>query len=201
MINAIIFDLGGVLFSNGTKSFITYLCDTYHLDRADVEEVVDGPLGSKYREAKITREEFWRQVIQKFGIQASEVDLVNAWISRYELNTETKDLIFTLKKKYKIYYLSDNVRERAEALDKKFQFLTLFDGGIFSHEVGMRKPNPELYERILALAGVVGSQAVYIDDKEPFLVPARALGMHTIHFVDPTQLKGDLTTILEPTPK
>lgn len=196
MISTIFFDLGGVLFTNGTRAFITYLCDTYTLPREKVEEVIDGDLGSLYREAKISRDEFWAQIIQQLDINANGAELLQQWINRYELIDGTKDLIQELKKDYKIYYLSDNVRERVEVLDKKYHFLQLFDGGIFSHEVGVRKPNPEVYKKALALAGVTGSQAVFIDDKAHFLEPANALGMHTVHFKDAMQVKKDLAILL-----
>ncbi|MEK7533026.1 MAG: HAD family phosphatase [Patescibacteria group bacterium] len=196
MITTIIFDLGGVLFTNGARAFITYVCDTYQLDRELVHEVIDGELGSAYREAKISKDVYWKQAISLLGINATGDALSHEWINRYELIVGTKDLIVELKKQYNIYYLSDNVRERVEALDRKYHFLRLFDGGIFSHDVGMRKPNPQIYKKILALADVSGSEAVYIDDKIYFLEPAKALGMHVIHFKNAEKLKNDLLTLL-----
>lgn len=63
MIKAIIFDLGGVLFTNGTKKFIEDISARYNLDKEAVKDIMDGEIGSNYREAKITREEFWKQVL------------------------------------------------------------------------------------------------------------------------------------------
>ena len=111
MIKAIIFDLGGVLFTNGTKQFISDISHKYNLEQELVRDVIDGELGSQYREAKISRDEFWNSLVDKLNIKEDIQILEDQWISGYELIEGTKDAIIDLAKKYKIYYLSDNVRE------------------------------------------------------------------------------------------
>jgi hypothetical protein len=59
MIQAIFFDLGGVLFTNGTKKFVEYLTKTYSLDPDLIKETIDkGELPDAYRMGKISRDEF-----------------------------------------------------------------------------------------------------------------------------------------------
>ncbi len=70
--------------------------------------------------------------------------------------------------------ISEN-RERIEQLEQKYHFLSFFSGGIFSHEVGMRKPDPRIYRMVLELARVNPDEAIYIDDKPHFLIPPQAL--------------------------
>lgn len=83
MITTLLFDLGGVLFTNGTKKFITDLSDNYNLLEANVKAVIDGEIGSNYREAKITRDEFWKQVIEKLKLKESAQILEKQWIDGY----------------------------------------------------------------------------------------------------------------------
>jgi putative hydrolase of the HAD superfamily len=98
-------------------------------------------------------------------------------------------LIVELSKKDSLYYLSDNVKERVDALDAKFYFMKLFKGGIFSHEVGVRKPNPKIYEFALTKSGSQPEQTIFIDDKQMMLEPAKKIGMRTILFTTPEDLK------------
>ncbi len=61
MIKVIIFDLGGVLFTNGTKRFVDLLSTRYRIDKEKIREIMDGEIGSLYREAKISRDAFWQR--------------------------------------------------------------------------------------------------------------------------------------------
>ena len=192
MIKAIIFDLGGVLFTNGTKKFIQDMSSKYDIDPEIVKNIMDGDIGSQYREAKITRDQFWEIVLEKLNINENIKTLEDRWISGYNLIEGTKDIILDLAKKYKVYYLSDNVRERVERINDRYNFLSWFDDGVFSHEVGIRKPNPEIYRYILEKALVLPEEAVFVDDKQSALDPAREMGIATILFESPDQLRQKL---------
>lgn len=195
MITTILFDLGGVLFTNGTKIFVHQLSTAYGIPEEKVKDVLDGNIGSQYREAKITRDEFWRQVKESLNIKEETSVLEKQWIDGYELISGTKQIIEELSKKYKIYYLSDNVKERVNALDKKFDFKKLFLGGIFSHEVGVRKPDLKIYEYALSKSGSQPNETVFIDDKQKMLDPATKIGMRTILFTSPEELKVKLVEL------
>ena len=195
MIKTIIFDLGGVLFTNGTKKFIQDVSTKYGVPAKVVGDVMDGEIGSRYREAKISRDEFWKLALEKLNI-SENVDVLEAqWIGGYELIKGTADIIFKLKEKYKVHYLSDNVKERVTAIDKKFHFMEWFDGGVYSHDVGVRKPDPKIYQVVLEKAGAKPEETVFIDDKAPALVPAEAMGIKTILFVSPEDLEIQLKNI------
>lgn len=184
--------MGGVLFTNGTKQFILDISQRYQLDPKVVLDVLDGQIGSQYREAKITRDEFWKLIIEKLGLTEDIDVLETEWIRGYELIEGTKEIILELRKKYKVYYLSDNVRERVEKINDRYGFINWFDGGIFSHEAGVRKPSPQIYQLALEKAQVEPEEAIFIDDKESCLAPAKALGMTTFLFETPEKLKEEL---------
>jgi putative hydrolase of the HAD superfamily len=56
----------------------------------------------------------------------------------------------------------------------------LFDGWVISSEVGLRKPDPAIYELAAAQIGLGPDECVYVDDLPGNLKPARALGMATV---------------------
>jgi putative hydrolase of the HAD superfamily len=58
-----------------------------------------------------------------------------------------------------------------------------FDAVVISGEVGLRKPEPAIYQLAVAKLAVPASACVFVDDLEPNLAPARALGMATVHHV------------------
>jgi len=61
------------------------------------------------------------------------------------------------------------------------QFPVLFNGTVISGEVGMRKPDPAIYELAAERIGLPPSDCVFVDDLPGNLKPARALGMATVH--------------------
>jgi len=92
--------------------------------------------------------------------------------------------------------LSDNVKERVEKLNKEHDFISWFEDGVFSHEVGVRKPNPKIYRIALQKAGVRANEAIFIDDIPQFLQPAAKMGMKTILFTNSGDLRKKLLRFL-----
>lgn len=192
MVKLILFDLGGVVFTNGTKKFVADIAARYGIKPEDALNVLDGDIGTKYREGQIGRDEFWKLVLDALPLKESVDDLEKEWIGNYELIPGTKEIIERLRVKYKVMYLSDNVKERVDKLDARFGFISWFDGGIFSHEVGVRKPNPKIYEFALQKGEVKPDEAVFIDDKPKMLEPAKQMGMTGLLFESPEKLEKDL---------
>jgi epoxide hydrolase-like predicted phosphatase len=56
----------------------------------------------------------------------------------------------------------------------------LFDGVVISAEVGIRKPDPEIYRLGAEAIGCAPAECVFVDDLGGNLKPARALGMTTV---------------------
>lgn len=186
------FDLGGVLFSDGTKQFIEYLQNQYGVSSEQASELLNSNLGSQYREGKISREQFWNAFKQELSLTVPTDVLEKKWIDGYVIDEKVREIIIELSSKHKVYYLSDNVKERVDVIDAKYHFLGLFEGGVLSYKVGVRKPSPEIYQHLLKETGADPKTIVFIDDKDTSLVPARELGMECILFTNAETLKTDL---------
>ena len=75
-------------------------------------------------------------------------------------------------------------------------FMPEMDGGVFSYECHLIKPEEPIYREILARYDLVPEKCVFIDDTEANLEAPRRLGIHTIHFVSPEQAERDLDALL-----
>lgn len=196
MIKTIIFDLGGVYFSDGTAEAIQEIAYLYNIDTEAVKSVLKGELGTQYRVGAITAKQFWDGAKSMWNIETENAELAQIWLKGYSPIEGTVTLIDALRNAgYELIFLSDNVKERVEYLDTKYHFLEKFDDGVFSHIVHTRKPDPRIYENALDLTTSRAIECVYIDDKPELLEPAKVLGMSAVHFQNPEQLKKDLSSL------
>jgi len=78
---------------------------------------------------------------------------------------------------------------KAEAVG---EVMTLFDHVIESSKIGLRKPDPKIYELMCETLGVDPNNCIYIDDLGINLKPARAMGMTTIKALSEPQILDDL---------
>ena len=75
---------------------------------------------------------------------------------------------------------------------RQFAWLEHFDHQTFSAEVQLIKPDAAIYEHSLRGVEVRASEALFVDDKEPNVQGARAVGMHAIQFQSVEQFRNDL---------
>src|SRR6185503_17741608 len=59
-----------------------------------------------------------------------------------------------------------------------------FDVVVFSDELRIRKPDPEIFRHTVRLLGVPAESCLFADDTEANLVPAKAMGMSVLHALD-----------------
>jgi len=71
-----------------------------------------------------------------------------------------------------------------------------FDHVVISGEVGLRKPQAEIYRLALDGLGVPPERAVFVDDAEPNLVGARQVGLRTVLHADPAGTRAALAALV-----
>jgi len=76
----------------------------------------------------------------------------------------------------------------------------LFDVVVISGEVGLRKPHAAIYEMTLERLGTPADRAVFVDDAEPNLLGARKVGMHGVLHTDPTSTRAALAALISTLP-
>jgi putative hydrolase of the HAD superfamily len=92
---------------------------------------------------------------------------------------------------------TNNVREWSLRWQTMVPVTELFDVVIDSSELGVRKPDPRIYEATLTALGVPARSAVFIDDLEINCEAAAALGMHAVWFRDTEQAIAEVEAALD----
>ena len=73
----------------------------------------------------------------------------------------------------------------------------MFDATVISGEIGMRKPDPDIYALAAERLGLPPQEIVFVDDVQHNLPPAEAIGMTTIHHTDPEKTVAELERLFE----
>ena len=94
-----------------------------------------------------------------------------------------------------LYALSNWSDETFHIALARYPFLAWFRGIVISGDVGEAKPEPEIYEALVARYPVVPTESVFIDDQPLNVEAARGLGFQAIRFVDAATLRLELVAI------
>jgi putative hydrolase of the HAD superfamily len=95
----------------------------------------------------------------------------------------------------RLYYLSNMPVHYARELEQRHDFLQWFDGGIFSGDVQITKPDVAIYQLLQARYALDPTKTVFIDDLKANVLAAGALGWRGIHFESPQQLRAELAAM------
>ena len=91
-----------------------------------------------------------------------------------------------------LYALTNWSAETFPHAQSRFGFLEWFRAIVVSGDIGLIKPDADIYELLLATQGLTAAETVFIDDKGENVEAARALGFHGIRFTEPESLRTAL---------
>jgi len=162
----------------------------------EAKKVATGLRGSDLTElfhGKITEEEYWLRVIEKNNWKIDVATLKRIVRDNFTEIKGTREVIERLREKgYKLGLLSVHTREWIDYCGQKFDYHRLFDSTLYSFEVAASKPDKKVYALILKKLKSKPDECIFIDDNLKNLIPARELGITTIRFKNPAQLRKDL---------
>lgn len=197
MIKTIIFDIGKVLMDYDFGAFVQKL----YPDSETAEKVTEALFGEG------RWDEVDRGVLSDCELRASFVSAAPQWkeeiLYAYEHIGDgfrpmpyAKDWIRSLKEQgFQVLYLSNYSTHAMASNWKVLDFLSLMDGGVFSCDAKLLKPDREIYEWICRKYDLVPAECVFFDDKQENVDAAAAYGMHAILFKDYEQTKGSLECV------
>ena len=97
---------------------------------------------------------------------------------------------------YRVLYLSNYSHYVMNLNPDVLDFLPLMDGGIFSCDVKLIKPDRRIYEALAEKYSLVPSECVFIDDLERNVMAGKEFGFHVIQFGTLKQAQRDLDKLL-----
>lgn len=182
----IIFDLGGVLFARDINKCTQDFYDFFSFIRTN-------PMPKfwvEYDRGTSTMAEVIDHLTEINHCDRSKSErYLHQSIEMQETVDATEQLVHDLKVvDYKLYVLS-NMSHEFIAFLRKFPVYDLFDGEVISCEVGVVKPEPEIYRILLDRYKLDPAESFFIDDRRANIAAAAELGIDGYHFnhTDPVE--------------
>ncbi len=188
-IEHIILDLGGVIINLNhelTYSAFRQLFPYHHQEIHNKLSVLQ--LVEKYETNQVSTHEFI-QYFKGFNSSVSDDQIIEAWNKMLlDIPLERIRLIERISKKYQVYLLSNTNELHYDAIEKYYQKLTrnstfksLFKESYLSYQVGLRKPNPEIFQYLIRDAQLKPENTLFIDDSMEHINSALTLNINAQH--------------------
>jgi HAD superfamily hydrolase (TIGR01509 family) len=186
MIRGIIFDCYGVLIHGSLQYLRSITPDEQRQAFDDLARASD--------RGYISQVEYTRQVSRLTGHTTEEVD---AAIHSQEIRSvEAVRLAASFHDHYKTALLSNVGRGAISRSFEHDELKALFDAVVLSSEVGMTKPDIEIYRYAASQLGLKPDECIMVDDTRSNVEGAEMAGMHGVVFADVQQCQEVIGALL-----
>jgi putative hydrolase of the HAD superfamily len=175
----IFLDIGGVLLTNGwdhparqkaaqyfdlnfeeMDALHQFIFNIYEIGKITLNQYLDTVVFTKPRR-------FSHQEFKEFMFaQSEELPEMLAWLTAWKQQTH-----------HRIISINNEGKELNDYRIKKFKLRNCFDAFISSCEVGMAKPDPQIFRLALGIAHAKAEDSIYVDDRPMLVLAAASLGI------------------------
>lgn len=192
-ISSIIFDLGGVILNVDYNRIITAFKELNIFGFESIySKANQGKMIDDFEKGKIKPGDFRNEVRQRLKVDLSDQQIDNAWNSMLlDLPHKRLDLLTRLKENYKLILLTNTnvIHYNAWHVIIKQQLDidnldAYFHKSYYSHLIGMRKPDKEIFELLMMENNLDPASTLFIDDSIQHIEGAKTIGIRVYHFKD-----------------
>jgi putative hydrolase of the HAD superfamily len=193
-IEAIIFDLGGVIINIDFNLTLRALEQYTDRKLGEGEYLTKNPIFYEFETGKLSEKEFFENLTHIYKLQANQEQLVKAWNALLlDIPESRTDLISKLSNKYQTFILSNTnpthlfeveniLRQQTKANSLK----EIVQKPYYSFEMQKAKPETAIYEQVIEENNLVPQKTLFVDDSLANIEGARKLGLQTLH-INPKQ--------------
>ena len=189
----LVFDLGGVLFN---FDGVAGVADLTGMSQDEAHgAIVASHAVHALETGEIGADAFGQQFAAELGVSLSSVEMVELWAS-WEAGPKPGSvrLLESLRDRHRIACLTNNNAIHWSRLCTLHNADRLFHKCYVSHEIGLMKPDPRLFEHVVADLGAPAPEIVYFDDRQDIVEAADAFGLNAHQVTSPEHIRAVLET-------
>ncbi len=201
-IRAVVFDIGGVLELTLPTGWVEVWEAQLNLQPGEIANRL-GDIWQAGAVGHLSEADVARTVGTRLGLDQTHVDafMDDLWTEYLgTLNVALVAYFRSLRPTYRTAIISNSFVGAREQEQVRYQFNEVCDFIIYSHEVGIEKPEPRIFALTCERLGVPPSAVIFLDDVAPHVKAAGELGMHAILFQNTTQAIADIEACLHAPP-
>lgn len=198
MIKAIVFDIGGVLEITPPTDWVERWEQQLGLAAGNInQQLHDLWLGGSI--GTISEQAVEAGIAERLGLDSNQLAafMADLWAEYLgTLNAELAEFFASLRPRYITAILSNSfvgARQREQAA---YGFEDICDLIIYSHEEGMKKPDPAFYRLACERLKVQPHEMIFLDDIEVVVEAARNVGIKAIHYRSNQQAIAEIQAFL-----
>lgn len=193
-IKNLIFDLGGVIIDIDPTITFSYFAKQTGRSVEEINSILfNQEIWQGHEKGIVSDSDFRNHIKENYLQNHSEIEIDKTWNSLLlNIPKERIELLLKLKNKYKIYLLSNTNAIHIQQVNVILQhsigiatFEQIFDKVYYSYQIGLRKPDPNIYTYVLNSLKINAFETLFIDDNLENIIAANTLGIKTIHVTPP----------------
>jgi len=200
-IKNILFDLGNVLididFNKVKRAFEKLGIENFE---QQFSQLSASRLFEDLEMGKISNDQFYKTIQQQSTLPLNDEQIKNAWNAiLLDFRKESMNFLMQHNNNYRFFLLSNTNAIHLEEVNiilqkqcNKNDLDEFFEKAYYSHKVGLRKPNEDIFQYVLRDANIKGEETLFIDDTPPNIDTAIKLGFKT-HLLLPGQKIEELS--------
>lgn len=200
-LTALVVDFGGVLTTSLRDSFTNFVVtedvDGEHLTTVLFSNYGEGTLVHGIETGAITMEQFERELAEKLRTRGGSRVAAEGLVRRMFAGASADHRMINAVRTARDHGLKTGLLSNSWGNRESYEFdhFSLFDAVVISGEVGLRKPDPEIYALAARDIGVPADQCVFVDDIATNVRGAVAAGMVGVHHTETDTTLAELEAL------
>jgi len=189
-------DIGGVLLTNGWDiDSRKAAAEIFQLDWDDFERFHDASFAN-WEKGRITLDQYLDRTVFRQPRTFSREEFTAFILAQSQEYPQSRAVLTELagSGQYFMGAINNEPLELNEYRIQKFELKPEFPVFFSSCYVGTRKPEEDIFRIALHVTQKLPAECLFIDDREVNLESPRRMGLDTIHYQNPEQLRGELTS-------
>lgn len=197
LVETLCLDIGGILLNNGwDEGARERSAERFGIERDEMESRHRAAFCA-YELGTLTLRQYLQLTVFWKPREFSFEDLESFMFEQSQPHKEAIRFFAGLKERnqLRVVAISNEGRELADYRNRTFGLGSFMDAFVMSGYVGIRKPDPRMYQMALDVAGAKTETALIIDDRPVLVEMASILGMRTLHYSDLASAQRDLSEL------
>ena len=192
-LSTIIFDLGGVMLNLDTKLSVKAFAELSGLEEKEIyARFLEEDWSFAFEKGEIDASTFRNELRRSLQVDLIDEQIDRAWNAMLlDLPSSRLQMVARLKDNYQLFVLSNTnaihvevFNEIVAATTNGGSIMDYFDKVYYSCELGMRKPDTEIFTYVIDTNNLKPQETLFIDDMENNIIAAQSVGLRTVHLSD-----------------